>query len=316
MSLAVTPPVWLNRLDCAKITFVLRFVDSVEIPAIALLQLRREFIGALKELEQRQDDEVVQLVKSLLFQEPLDDPVIHRLVQKPSAAVILSPDCSMEDRFVSGNRIALPALFVGDGIVCINAFLVLLQTLGERGLFHGRGRFVVDTLIQNDGSSEEQRFDAAPGAVTPTIVPFAWMLNQKLWKKKKVKLEVVTPIRLIKKGKPMFKLTVKDFFTALVRRISSQAALHTGEEVDMDHCQLVDLAVGLECREYDLHWHDWRHLEGRHRTQGIGGLTGSMTLAGDSLKEIFWLLELGSLLHVGKGASYGYGRFRLVDVVD
>ncbi len=316
MPLPTTPPVWLNRLDCAKITFVLKLVEAVELPAMAILQLRREFTGVLKTLEEQQGREVVQPIKELMFPEPVADPVIQRQVQKPPAAVILSPDCSVRGAFVEDDQIALPALFIGDGIVCINAFLLLLRTLGERGIYCGQGRFVVDIVIVNHGTGEEIIAAATSAIVAPAVVPLGWILDQKSWQEDKVKLEVLSPIRLIKKGKPLFRLTFKDLLTSLVRRISSLVAIHAGSEIEMDHRQLFALAGDVECPVYDLQWRDWRHLEQGRRSQGIGGLTGSMTLAGEALGELLWLLKLGSLLHVGKGASYGCGRFRLIDVVD
>ena len=316
MPLTATPPAWLNRLDCAKLTFVLKFAEAVELPPMAILQLRREFTGALKTLEEQQGREVVQPIKELMFPEPVADPVIQRQVQKPSAAVILSPDSSVCGSFVKDDQIALPAFFFGDGVICIDAFLLLLQALGERGIYRGQGRFVVSTLKLNHGMREEINIDAPSGNVAPAVVPLGWLLPHHSDLKQTVKLEVLSPMRLIKKGKPLFRLTFNDFFTALLRRIGSLVALHAGAEIDLEHRRLIELADNVECPVYDLQWRDWRRLEHGRSSQGIGGLTGTMTLAGTPLSELFWLLEVGSLLHVGKGATYGCGRYRLLDVVD
>ncbi len=312
MSLSVAPPSWLERLDCAQITFVLSLVEEVDLPPLALFQLRREFSSVITELERQYGADVASLVGSLLFPQPAIDPVVQRQVQKPSAAVIFSPDAVTTGRFASGHQFKLPALFIGDGVVAIEAFSVLLQLLGQRGIYKGQGRFDVSAgeIVVNDGHSNSR--NDLGGSVTPTIVPLSWLLVQQGSSLSHVELEVVTPLRLIKKGKPLFRFNFNDFFSALRRRVNHLAIAH-GETVnDDDDDEQSALAATIVCGVEHLHWSDWRHLEQGRKGQGIGGLTGTLTLRGDALADLLWLLELGVLLHVGKGASYGFGRFHLL----
>lgn len=316
MALTATPPAWLTRLEGAEITFFLHLGEDVELPPLALLQLRREFAGALPVLEARHGRETVQAVKKLLFPEPIAcDPFLQRRMQKPSAAVILSPDPSVSGLLVKDERLALAALFIGEGIVAINAFLQLLQIVGERGIYRGQGRFTVDSLMLNNNPETRIRLAAESEPVTPTLVPLAWLLTCRP-DQRKVMIEILTPMRLIKNGKPVFRLNCDDFFDFLLRRVSGMAAVHAGRHMDSEHQQLFEQARELECLDSSLQWRDWRHLKRGHSNQGIGGLTGAMVLSGNCLPEVLWLLELGSLLHIGKGAPYGFGRYRLVDVVD
>lgn len=315
MTPAETYPTWLNRLDSADITFVLNLVEPVDLPPMAVLQLRREFVGVMEELERRQGKEVAQSVNRLLFPEPTTDPVMLRQVQKPGAAVVLSPDTNLQGTFSAGQQITLPALFIGDGVVCVKAFLLLLNLLGERGIHRGQGRFNIDSLILNNGSNNATRSAAEPETLAPAVIPLGWRLLQTA-PLTKVNLKIISPMRLIKRGKPLFRLNFNDLFTSVLRRVGGLAAFHSGTEIDLDHHRLIALANEVEYCDYDLHWRDWRHLEQGRKSQGLGGLTGVMTLTGGSLPDLLWLFELGSLLHVGKGASYGFGRYRLVDVVD
>jgi len=311
MSLTVTLPPWLDRLDCAHITFVLTLIDEVDLPALALLQLRREFSWALAELEEQRGADIATSVSNLLFPQPAIDPVIQRQVQKPAAAVIFSPDVVTTGCFAPGHQFMLPALFVGDGVIAIAAFTMLLQLLGQRGIYKGRGRFHVaagETEIHAGGPNT---LSVLTGYLTPNIVPLSWLIVQHSLSSDKAELEVVTPMRLIKKGKPLFRFDFKVFFSALQRRINHLAIAHGEAVIDGDDDLDLYLANILSSDE-NLHWSDWRRLEQGRKGQGIGGLTGSLTLRGDSLAELWWLLELGSLLHVGKGASYGFGRFRLL----
>ncbi len=315
MPLSVSPPLWLDRLDCAHITFVLTLVERVDLPALALLQLRREFSAVHKELESQHGAEVARLVGNLLFPQPATDPVVQRQVQKPAAAVVFSPDAIPPGNFVKGHQFQLPALFIGDGVVAVEAFVVLLQWLGQRGIHKGQGRFHVAAMrtVINDGVTSSPA--VLPVCLTPNIVPFSWLLEQRSHSKHQVRIEVVTPMRLIKNGKPLFRFVFNDFFSALCRRVRHLAIAHGEVVINGADDEMNELAATIVCREDCLHWQDWRHLEQGRKEQGIGGLTGTLHLSGDALAELWWLFELGALLHVGKGASFGFGRFRLLQSV-
>lgn len=294
MPLSVTPPSWLDRLDCAQVTYVLTLVEEVDLPALALLQLRREFSSVLKELDEQYGDQIAGLVSELLFPAPAIDPVVRQQVQKPAAAVILSPHAVNPGIFARGHHFKLPTLFIGDGIVGIEAFGLLLQVLGQRGIYKRQGRFDVTTNCS-----------------LPDVVPLSWRLLHQPLSSNQAIIDIVTPMRLINKGKPLFRFDFNSFFTALQRRVNSLACAH-GQGVNDSDDELNELAATIECDDKSLRWQDWRRLEQGRKGQGIGGLTGTLTLTGDALAEVWWLLELGALLQVGKGASYGFGRFRLL----
>ena len=294
MPLSVTPPPWLDRLDCAQVTFVLTLVEDVDLSALALLQLRRELSSVLEELEKQHGGQVAALVNHLLFPAPAIDPVVRHQAQKPPAAVILSPPVIPPGFFTGGYQFKLPTLFVGDGTVGIEAFSLLLQVLGPHGIHKGRGRFSLS-------------LDCSP----PNIVPLSWLLPQQPFLFDKVTLDVMTPMRLLNKGKPLFRFDFNSFFSALQRRVNNLACAH-GQSVNDSGDELNELAATIVCCDKSLRWQDWRRLEQGRKGQGIGGLTGTLTLSGDALAEVWWLLELGALLQVGKGASYGFGRFRLL----
>ena len=56
---------------------------------------------------------------------------------------------------------------------------------------------------------------------------------------------------------------------------------------------------------------DWQRYSARQETTMLmGGLVGSVTFEG-SLAEFLPFLELGELIHVGKGTVMGLGQYRL-----
>ncbi len=96
----------------------------------------------------------------------------------------------------------------------------------------------------------------------------------------------------------------------MLRRATSMLYAHSGIEVLDDPSDLLALVRGLRVVESKLSWHDWRPLAG---SQGlvVGGFMGEMVLEGQSLDEVFWVFAVASLFGIGKGATYGAGRFVL-----
>jgi len=145
----------------------------------------------------------------------------------------------------------------------------------------------------------------------PQICDLYWWLERQRMLGPVAVLEIVSPMRLISGGKPLFKADFADFFPYLLRRVTSMLACHAGVEPVEYPAGLIDLATRLESDAHRLHWSDWRRLEGESGTQDLGGLLGTIRVTGPALAEIAWLLQLGRLLNVGKGAAYGAGQYRL-----
>lgn len=117
-----------------------------------------------------------------------------------------------------------------------------------------------------------------------------------------VKLRIITPMRILSGGKPVRELTFSVLARCLLRRITSLAYHYGGHEADLDFRWLAERSREICCTEGDFHW------QGDAGKQG--GILGSGTFRGD-LSEFHLFLLLGEYLQCGKGATYGYGSFRV-----
>jgi len=58
-----------------------------------------------------------------------------------------------------------------------------------------------------------------------------------------------------------------------------------------------------------LRWYDWERYSSRQETRmRLGGLVGEVEFEGE-LAEFLPYLFLGELIHLGKGTSFGLGRY-------
>jgi hypothetical protein len=61
-----------------------------------------------------------------------------------------------------------------------------------------------------------------------------------------------------------------------------------------------------------LRWSEWTRFSSRQNTtMQMGGLVGAIALEGSGLAAFWPALWLGQWVHVGKGTSFGLGKYRL-----
>jgi len=128
----------------------------------------------------------------------------------------------------------------------------------------------------------------------------------------RVTLRFVTPVRIKYRERLCGDLEFHILMRSLLRRISLLTFFHCGRELEVDFRGLILQAQKVRVVESNLLWHDWLRYSHRQRARlKLGGLMGEMTFAGDL--EPFWpFLKLGEWIHVGKGTSFGLGRYRIL----
>ncbi|HEY5674479.1 MAG TPA: CRISPR system precrRNA processing endoribonuclease RAMP protein Cas6 [Malonomonas sp.] len=307
-------PAALQRVEYAQLYFHLEVSDYFDLPPLGLLQLRRELLQALRQLRETSEVVVAAQLDSLLQPDFPVDPVLRRIVQKPSPALVLSPDPADYGLIEPKQRLVLPVMFLGAGLQGIAAFRQLLVTLGQQGLYAGTGQFCLEGIEAADNSGLRAMLwvSGEPEAeLTPPINDLYWWLQRRTVYSEQLRLEVQTPLRLLRQNRPLFKADFSELFPFILRRVTAMLASHCGVELVADPVGLITQATQVEVVSNQLRWQDWRRLDAAGGGQDLGGLLGSLELRGPALADLQWLLQIGSLLNIGKGAAYGAGRYRL-----
>lgn len=132
----------------------------------------------------------------------------------------------------------------------------------------------------------------------------------------RITLQFETPLRLQLDGHalPPAKLTARTLLMALVRRVSLLAEIHGGKRLYSadEFSAMAEIAHQVKSH-HNLTWRDWtRHSSRQRRAMQLGGCIGMWQLHGN-LAPFQSLLWLGSWLHVGKEASFGLGKYRIIE---
>src|SRR5262249_26448426 len=130
----------------------------------------------------------------------------------------------------------------------------------------------------------------------------------------KVNLYFLTPVRLVSAGELTSKLPFVTFFRSLLRRLALLAYFHCGQPANLEAMrQLIKAAESVMIKQSSLRWRDWERFSTRQQTRmKLGGLVGMVSYEGD-MTPFLPFLRLGELTHVGKGTSFGLGKYALYE---
>jgi CRISPR-associated endoribonuclease Cas6 len=125
-------------------------------------------------------------------------------------------------------------------------------------------------------------------------------------------LNFVTPTRLKFDGRLSMSLEFHILIRNLFRRISLLSYFHCGEELNLDFKGMIENSKTIKVQKENLSWFDWERYSNRQETKmKMGGFIGSITFEGDYEKFQPFLL-LGEYIHVGKGTSFGLGKYEIM----
>ena len=130
-----------------------------------------------------------------------------------------------------------------------------------------------------------------------------------------ITLHFLTPTRLKFENRLVADCEFHVLFRNLVRRIALLDYFHCGGEFPPERREFVESARAIETVKSDLRWIDWERYSNRQQNMvHMGGFVGQVTYRGDFTDFLPYLL-LGTYTHVGKGVTFGLGRYEIAVVV-
>lgn len=300
----------LQRVDIVIARFALDFLSPCTAQPADFIRLVRVMRTAGKQLLGSTDGLAARQWEDLFQPALSDDPVARRKFQKPAPALVMTMPVEQKTFIDSGDRLDCEVLFIGTGIPLIHMFLSSLIHRGQLGLVSGEGHFdVTEVCSTHNGQPDSPAWRRGDplDSLTCTVQPLNWLVNQEMIPDR-LTISYETPVRLMVDGRPLRKPHFRQVFPFMLRRVTSMLFAHTGIEILDEPSDLLEIASRLEESEIGLAWTDWRAITGQ---QGmvVGGFTGKMVLSGQAIEQIYWVLAVASLFGIGKGATYGAGRF-------
>jgi hypothetical protein len=232
----------------------------------------------------------------------------------PRPFVIGAPPASAAEH-PAGSDVAFDLTLVGRAREFFPHFVVTLREVD--GI--GRGRRAV-TLSRVDAvhplsGAQATAYSAAESLVRPrdlvlTLADCAAVPAPA----RGIRVGFVTQARLTHEGRIARRPDFHVFFRRLLGRLSSLARFHCGGPLDVDFRGLIEQAQRVRLVADHTRWTAWTRYSGRQdRRMEWTGIVGEATYEGDLAP--FWpYLVFGQWTHVGKGATFGLGNYRIASL--
>ena len=246
---------------------------------------------------------------------PENAEFLHKYEEIPRP-FILEPPETEKTEFEPGEQITLNLILVGKALDYLPYFILVFKELGDTGIGKGRARFVLkkvdsiqpfaggDPILVYDGEKVYNQFYTITQTEIQSLPPNSGDV---------LKINFLTMTRLKSGGafaaKPEFSVLIR----ALFRRISTLQYFYCGQKLEMDFQTEIAKAEQVQLIRNGTRWIDWERYSSRQDVRmKLGGLVGQAEYAGEAWREFIDLLRWGELVHVGKGATFGLGRYTII----
>jgi len=202
---------------------------------------------------------------------------------------------------------------IGKAIEHLADFIATFVKIGREGLGELKARFNIESVegikairgkdvIYLPGEETNLKgFEILSGKDLAKILP--------LEKKDRLIIDFLTPIQVKYNPKQQSNLYFYTFATHLFTRLDVLSYVYCGKAIEADFKGLVARSHWIRTKESDLVWANSDSTAQDNKFK-MGGFIGSIVYEGN-LEEFSPFLALGQYLHVGKGATYGYGKYRI-----
>ncbi len=243
---------------------------------------------------------------------PPEGSEILRKYEKAPHPFIIEPPLEEKRLYKPGETISFSLILIGKAIDYLPYFIYTFEELGRIGIGKGKGRYELRE-VSCDG---KVIYNSVDKQLKPTP-PFSPSLlkrgmsgvtpNSNL-----ITLNFLTPTRIVVNEDLVVDLEFHHLIRSLLRRISTLSYFHCEKRLELDFKGMIERALDVKAKKRELSWYDWERYSARQDVRmKMGGILGSVTFSGDFAEFMPYLL-LGEHLHVGKGTSFGLGKYEVV----
>ncbi len=252
-----------------------------------------------------------QCIYSWVFETPIpkDTQILRKMTDAPHPFVI-EPPIEEKRIYNSENELSFGLVLIGRAVDYLPYFIYAFEELGSIGIGQGKGKFKLLQVAEDNGDviyrGDDKKLVDHNGIKKWTDI----VDNSP----SKVQLSFITPTRIKYENHLTKNLEFHVFFRNILRRISLLSYFHCGEKLDGDGFkELIEESKKVKTIHKSLSWQDWERYSNRQETRmKMGGFIGGITYEGD-LGPFWSYIKLGEYVHIGKGSSFGLGRYEVTN---
>ncbi|MEK7719711.1 MAG: CRISPR system precrRNA processing endoribonuclease RAMP protein Cas6 [Bacteroidota bacterium] len=234
----------------------------------------------------------------------------HRKYSKSPHPYTIDPIPDEKTEFAPGETFGFDLTLIGESIQLLPQIPKVFIRMGDIGIGKERGRFKPLTL---QSLSAKMEYGTLPYFGQPAVLSIDKIDVQPA--KNRISLHLDNPLRLRENGNLLHTPPEFGFFVGrLAQRIALLAHFHCGAPWPEPELKALTGPNGIRIAEANVQMADWRRYSGtQDTTMNFDGLTGQITYEGEGLNDWMPLLTLGSFLHAGSTATFGLGKYSILN---
>lgn len=308
----------MASLAFQKVLFTLEAKEPLILPSYKGATLRGGFghafkrvVCALREKNCRDCLLKEKCIYSYVFETP--PPSDTRIMRKYSAAphpFVIEPPSETKRGFVPGNEITFNLILIGKAIGYLPYFIYAFDELGEIGIGKGKGKFELRSVECDGKTIYDSESKTLKHIKTASLSFYNAGSGEGC---SDIKLNFLTPTRILYNGSLTLDLQFHILIRQLLRRLSLLSYFHCGgNPSEIDFKGMIEKAKEVKVKKSNLCWYDWERYSARQDTRmKMGGFLGEITFEGD-IQAFLPLVKAGEVLHVGKGTTFGLGKYEII----
>jgi len=320
----------LGHFQFARFQFILRVLDCINLPIYKGSTLRGGFGHAFKKVVCVKREKICEtcLLKSkCIYSYVFETPPPHdtsKMKKYPFAPhpFVITPPLEKNRTYRENDTLCFELTLIGKLIDFLPYFIYTFDELGKMGIGQGKGKYHLEEVMavnkadrtKEKGKGPETIYDGKEKILQSNykIITIEDVISSRLTPDT-LRLNFLTPTRLKFDGNLSSTLEFHILIRNLLRRISLLSYFHCGEELSIDFKGLIEEAKHVKVQKENLRWVDWERYSNRQETKmKMGGFIGSVTFEGD-FEPFAPFLLLGQYIHVGKGTSFGLGKYEIMN---
>ena len=313
----------LENFRVATFEFILSALERIVLPPYKGSTFRGGFGSTFRKIvcttkSQRCEDCIVKLKcpYSYIFETP---PPKHTEIMRKYPHVphpfVIEPPADDRDEYAEGDNLRFGLILVGKAIEYLPYFIFTFEELGKNGSGLERGKYRLQQVKADfEGKKGSTIYSSVEKKLKddfPTLTVSNFRVDESK-ATREVKLRFLTPVRIKYRDSYRHQMEFHVLLRNLLRRIGSLDYFHCGGKAgSIDYRALISAAKSVASVERNLSWNDWnRYSKRQQQGMNLGGFTGEISYKGD-IGEFWSFLRVGELIHVGKGTTFGLGKYQI-----
>jgi len=279
----------------------------------------RRVVCALKKTDCSECMLKTSCIYAYVFETEPDEQIhVFGRVRSIPRPFVLEPPLEQKTLYQPGENLIFNLVLIGKAIEFLPYFIYTFDSLGNIGIGKGRGKFTLERVVQlPHGELLYTKETATLKKPYLEIINLDESNNVETneLRQENLKLSFLTPTRIKYQRRYTIKLEFHILMRQVLRRLFLLWYFHcdgkTQQALPQHHKQILPLATQVHIQKNNLTWFDWERYSHRQKQKiKLGGFVGEITYRG-VLKPFLPYLKAAEVLHIGKGTTFGLGKFRI-----